>query len=293
MVSGRNPWYVASPKTDSGFAAFLRDGPAWLQENLPLSYGAAHILGRIFELDPARRITLPQLRVALERLDSFFPFQYTAPAPVPVPSSSGSSSVPAARKSATVSAPLAERPSNVARPDSTGKLRPLDLALPSAMTTNFLSFSSEALEAAATATLVNRDTSTASHFSDAPEGVEDGEDVWSVTMHKPLPATPDWVSSDGGQGEGRTGSESGSSSEESSGPETPETYAADAEVESPVVSELALEADGHSPSPAGVDVDARAALAGGAKSEQVKTKSLGSLKGLMEGMRRIRIRTLA
>ena len=83
MVSGRNPWYVASPKTDSGFAAFLRDGPAWLQENLPLSYGAAHILGRIFELDPARRITLPQLRVALERLDSFFPFHYTAPAPAP------------------------------------------------------------------------------------------------------------------------------------------------------------------------------------------------------------------
>lgn len=286
MVSGRNPWYIASPKTDDGFATFLRDGPAWLQANLPISYGAARILGRVFELDPARRITLPELRVALEELDTFFPFRYTAPAPTPVPSSS---SVPA-RKSATVSTPLAQRPSNVARSDSAGQLRPLDLALPSEMSTNFLSFSSEALAAAATATLVNDDTSTASHFSDAPEGGEDA-DVWSVTMPRPLPATPtpDWVPSDGGvDGDGGSGS---SSSEESSGPDTPETYAADVEVESPVVSELALDPDASSNSPS--HANANAALAT-AKSEQVKTKkSLGSLKGLMEGMRRIRIRTLA
>ncbi|PIL37607.1 transporter [Ganoderma sinense ZZ0214-1] len=279
MVSGRNPWYVASPKTDEGFRLFLREGAPWLQRNLPISTGAATLLGRIFELDPARRITLPELRVAVRSLNTFFP---DSPR-VRVPSSSSSSfvsssvSVEVAVKAASAQ-PLTERSQNVARPDSAGQLRPLDLALPAALSTQFLSFSTEALAtAAAAATLVHAETSTASHFSDS--GVLDS-DIWSVTRPRPVPATPDALSA-GGDG----GSSSG---EESAGPDTPEMFAADAGVASPHVPEFALDSDLLLPSPEGVDV--RAAVVA-VKTE--KKKRRGSLKAMMNGMRHMRIWTHA
>ena len=274
MVSGRNPWYVASPKTDEGFRLFLRAGAPWLQANLPISAGAAHILGRIFELDPAARITLPELRAAVEALDTFFPSSSSS-SPVPV-------SVSVAVKAASVPAPSSSSSSSsAALPDSAGQLRPLDLVLPSALSTRFLSFSTEALAAAATATLVNAETSTASHFSDALD------DIWSLTAPRPGPATPDTASASGGS----------SSGEESSGPDTPETFAADhdAEVASPNVPELVLDsahahAQGHAPE--GVDVNAAVAVV---KSEEEtrKKRRRGSLKAMMDGMRRMRLRTHA
>ena len=247
MVSGRNPWYVASPKTDEGFRLFLRAGAPWLQANLPISAGAAHILGRIFELDPAARITLPELRAAIDALDTFFPASSSS-SPVPV-------SVSVAVKAASVPAPSSSSSSSsAALPDSAGQLRPLDLVLPSALSTRFLSFSTEALAAAATATLVNAETSTASHFSDALD------DIWSLTAPRPGPATPDTASASGGS----------SSGEESSGPDTPETFAADAEVASPNVPELVLDsAHAHAHAAEGVDVNAAVAAV---KSEEETRK---------------------
>ncbi len=280
MVSGRNPWYVASPKTDEGFRLFLREGPAWLQANLPISAGAAALLGRIFELDPARRIALPELRAAVDALDTFFP--PAAPAHASTPSSFPSSSAVSVTIKAASASPLTDRRTNV--PDSAWGLA---LALPSALSTRFLSFSAGALAAAATATLVNGsgDTSTASHFSDALD------DVWSVTAPRPVPATPESMSASGtGEGGGGSGSSSG---EESLGPETPETFAADVGVAAPAVPELALDAHANAPAPEeGVDVNAAVAAV---KAEEVRTKRRrGSFKkGLMNGMRRIRIRTHA
>lgn len=60
LCCGRNPWKRASTE-DSTFRAFLKD-PQFLRSILPLSPELNSILRRIFECDPVKRITLPELR---------------------------------------------------------------------------------------------------------------------------------------------------------------------------------------------------------------------------------------
>jgi len=60
LTCGRNPWKRAS-QTDSTFRAFLKD-PGFLRTILPLSPELDSVLRRIFELNPAKRITIPELR---------------------------------------------------------------------------------------------------------------------------------------------------------------------------------------------------------------------------------------
>ena len=60
LTCGRNPWKSASPK-DSTFRAYMEDRH-FLKSILPLSDELNDILGMIFELDPARRIKLDELR---------------------------------------------------------------------------------------------------------------------------------------------------------------------------------------------------------------------------------------
>ncbi|OOQ87104.1 hypothetical protein PEBR_18808 [Penicillium brasilianum] len=60
LTCGRNPWKRASLE-DSTYRAYRRD-PSFLQSILPLSTEVTAILNRIFELDPSKRITLPELR---------------------------------------------------------------------------------------------------------------------------------------------------------------------------------------------------------------------------------------
>ncbi|PKY08166.1 negative regulator of sexual conjugation and meiosis [Aspergillus campestris IBT 28561] len=60
LTCGRNPWKRASPE-DSTFRAYLKD-PFFLQSILPLSDEMIVILSRIFECDPTKRITIPELR---------------------------------------------------------------------------------------------------------------------------------------------------------------------------------------------------------------------------------------
>lgn len=60
LTCGRNPWKRASID-DPTFRAYLKD-PYFLQTILPLSNEAIFVLGRIFECDPAKRVTLPELR---------------------------------------------------------------------------------------------------------------------------------------------------------------------------------------------------------------------------------------
>jgi serine/threonine protein kinase len=60
LTCGRNPWKRASLE-DSTFRAYLKD-PYFLQSILPLSTEMVYILSRVFERDPAKRITIPELR---------------------------------------------------------------------------------------------------------------------------------------------------------------------------------------------------------------------------------------
>ena len=60
LTCGRNPWKRASVE-DSTFRAYFRD-PNFLRKILPLSPELDSILRRIFECNPARRITIPELR---------------------------------------------------------------------------------------------------------------------------------------------------------------------------------------------------------------------------------------
>jgi serine/threonine protein kinase len=60
LSCGRNPWKRASTE-DSTFRAYLKD-PEFLRTILPLSSELNVILRRIFECDPLKRITIPELR---------------------------------------------------------------------------------------------------------------------------------------------------------------------------------------------------------------------------------------
>lgn len=60
LTCGRNPWKRASIE-DSTFRAYLKD-PLFLKSILPLSDEMICILSRIFECDPRKRITIPELR---------------------------------------------------------------------------------------------------------------------------------------------------------------------------------------------------------------------------------------
>ncbi|RPA93007.1 kinase-like protein [Choiromyces venosus 120613-1] len=60
LTCGRNPWKRASP-SDSTFRAYLKD-PRMLRTILPLSQELDTILRMIFECNPQKRITIPELR---------------------------------------------------------------------------------------------------------------------------------------------------------------------------------------------------------------------------------------
>lgn len=61
LTCGRNPWKRASVTMDDTFRAFVKQ-PDFLSTILPLSEELNYILKRIFQLDPARRISLAELR---------------------------------------------------------------------------------------------------------------------------------------------------------------------------------------------------------------------------------------
>jgi len=83
LTCGRNPWKRASFE-DSTFRAYMKD-PKFLRSILPVSVELDSILKRIFEFNPAKRITIPELRDLILRCPRFTATKSAAPTPPPSP----------------------------------------------------------------------------------------------------------------------------------------------------------------------------------------------------------------
>lgn len=81
LTCGRNPWKRASVE-DATFRAYLKD-QHFLSSILPLSSDLDSILRRIFECDPAKRITIPELRELIVKCPRFTTRQRLPPTPPP------------------------------------------------------------------------------------------------------------------------------------------------------------------------------------------------------------------
>jgi serine/threonine protein kinase len=77
LTCGRNPWKRASFE-DTTFRACMKD-PLFLRSILPITVELNDILKRIFELDPAQRITIPELRMRIQQCSSFTATPTTTP----------------------------------------------------------------------------------------------------------------------------------------------------------------------------------------------------------------------
>lgn len=84
LTCGRNPWKRASFE-DSTFRAFMKD-PKFLRSILPVSVELDSIMRRIFEFNPAKRITIPELRELIIKCPRFTASKSAAPTPVATPS---------------------------------------------------------------------------------------------------------------------------------------------------------------------------------------------------------------
>ncbi|OCK89019.1 Pkinase-domain-containing protein [Cenococcum geophilum 1.58] len=82
LTCGRNPWKRAS-FDDTTFRAYMKD-PKFLRSILPLSAELDSILRRIFEYNPAKRTTIPELRELILRCPRFTT-RSAAPAPLSSP----------------------------------------------------------------------------------------------------------------------------------------------------------------------------------------------------------------
>lgn len=69
LTCGRSPWKRASTE-DPTYNAYTKD-PFFLQSILPLSTDLVVILSRVFEPDPSKRITLPELYKLIRDCPSF------------------------------------------------------------------------------------------------------------------------------------------------------------------------------------------------------------------------------
>jgi serine/threonine protein kinase len=83
LTCGRNPWKRASFE-DSTFRAYMKD-TKFLQSILPVSAELDSILRRIFEFNPAKRATIPELRELIMRCPRFTASKSAAPTPLPSP----------------------------------------------------------------------------------------------------------------------------------------------------------------------------------------------------------------
>lgn len=83
LTCGRNPWKRACFE-DSTFRAYMKD-PKFLRSILPISPELDSIMRRIFEFNPVKRITIPELRELILRCPRFTATKSAAPTPLPSP----------------------------------------------------------------------------------------------------------------------------------------------------------------------------------------------------------------
>lgn len=83
LTCGRNPWKRASFE-DSTFRAFMKD-PKFLRSILPISLELDAILRRIFEFNPAKRATIPEIREMIHRCSGFSATKSAVQTPLPSP----------------------------------------------------------------------------------------------------------------------------------------------------------------------------------------------------------------
>lgn len=83
LSCGRNPWKRASFE-DSTFRAYMKD-PRFLRTILPLSPELDCILRRVFEFNPSKRITIPELRYLIQHCPRFTSSKSAMASPLPSP----------------------------------------------------------------------------------------------------------------------------------------------------------------------------------------------------------------
>jgi hypothetical protein len=83
LTCGRNPWKRAS-FDDSTFRAFMKD-PKFLRSILPISMELDVILRRMFEFNPAKRATIPEIRELILRCSAFTVSKSAVSTPLPSP----------------------------------------------------------------------------------------------------------------------------------------------------------------------------------------------------------------
>ncbi|KAH7910281.1 serine/threonine protein kinase, negative regulator of sexual conjugation and meiosis [Hygrophoropsis aurantiaca] len=71
LTTGRNPWKSASP-SDPTFQAYLQDPANFLPTVLPISAEVNEVLCRMLEVDWRHRITLAEVRAAIQEVDHFY-----------------------------------------------------------------------------------------------------------------------------------------------------------------------------------------------------------------------------
>ncbi|KAJ7108513.1 kinase-like domain-containing protein [Mycena epipterygia] len=71
LTTGRNPWKAAT-LSDSTFRAYLHDPAEFLTTVLPISEEFNAVLVRMLEIDWRHRMTIPEVRVALEGVTRFY-----------------------------------------------------------------------------------------------------------------------------------------------------------------------------------------------------------------------------
>ncbi|KAI5830144.1 kinase-like protein [Schizophyllum commune Tattone D] len=70
MLTMRRPWHKAVLR-DPCYAAFVAD-PNWIYDALPVSWAVSEIVKGVFEVDPAKRLGLEELRGRVEGVETFF-----------------------------------------------------------------------------------------------------------------------------------------------------------------------------------------------------------------------------
>lgn len=73
ILTGHNPWQIASVSRDEGFERYCRNGVVFLTSILQISREAAQLISRALDPNPRTRISISELRQAVLDIRTFFP----------------------------------------------------------------------------------------------------------------------------------------------------------------------------------------------------------------------------